>query len=91
MELVEINENNYDEFYDLLECDFPFEERRTRIDLREVFENNDNYHVCYVHFENIFTGYLAYWEFEEFVYFEHFSILKSPLFSKLKSHMMKFQ
>jgi len=77
MELEKITNNNFDMFYQLLEEDFIYDERRTYKDQLDLLKNTS--FNCYNIFDKNLKqniGYICYWNFEDFIFGEHFAIHK---------------
>lgn len=74
--LISINTfHNYYPFVEgLLHSAFPKEERRDTIQQREYTDNNDKFSCYLIKDNNLPIGLLTCWDFEEFIYIEHFAI-----------------
>ena len=75
MEVERIKKEDFDSFYKLLEQDFPYEERKSREDELEAF-SHPNFHPYFVFKDNVFVGYFCHWDFNDFIFGEHFAIVK---------------
>ena len=75
MELKTISKAEYDKYFALLEDDFCLEERKTKIDELAAFEDK-NFSPNFIYEDGKLIGYACYWEFEDFLFIEHFAILK---------------
>lgn len=73
--LKRITQQDFKQFYSLLEQDFCFLERK---DYQEELASfgNSNFVPAFIFSDNKCVGYVCYWEFEEFLFVEHFAILK---------------
>lgn len=68
------NKNHYyTTFRTLYENSFPIYEQRT-IEQEELAFNSENYSLDIYEHENKFIGFISYWEFETYIYIEHFAI-----------------
>lgn len=69
---------NFESFWKIYEESFPPDERRSKEQQLEIF-NADNYEVIEIkdESENLLVGFIAYWEFEEFIFVEHFAVASS--------------
>lgn len=76
MELKKISKNEYDKYFSLLEDDFVLEERRTKEDEFAAFDNQA-FSPNFIYENGNLIGYACFWEFDEFVFVEHFAILKN--------------
>ena len=80
MKLIEIETVSaigYPLFEKLLKASFPVAEYRDMKELRGVVERNGLFHLLSLEEENRIVGFISYWEFESFVYVEHFVIDES--------------
>lgn len=68
-----IKEEEFSDFWDLYESSFPMIEKRT-IEQEEVILANSFYHLDVFYDEDNFIGFLSYWEFDAYLYVEHFAI-----------------
>lgn len=75
MELKTISKAEYDKYFALLEDDFCLEERKTKLDELAAFEDK-NFSPNFIYEDGKLIGYACYWEFEDFLFVEHFAILK---------------
>lgn len=75
MELVKVKKEELDYFYSLLEQDFCFEERKTKEKVLKDF-SNPSFKPCFIKKDNEIVGYFSYWEFDSFIFGEHFAVLK---------------
>lgn len=74
-ELRAVNKDNFNNFYKLLEQDFCLEERRSKIDQIRALENS-NFYSDFIYEKKQLVGYICYWKLNDFIFIEHFSILK---------------
>ena len=75
MKFVSITKNEFEKYYNLLQDDFCFEERKAKQDELKALSNK-YYKPCFIYDDEKLVGYFCYWEFEDFMYVEHFAILK---------------
>lgn len=75
MKIKRIDISEFEFFYDLLEEDFPWEERKTREDELRSFSNLE-FNPCFIIKKNQLVGYFCYWDFADFIFGEHFAIVK---------------
>ena len=88
MKIKKINHNNFDLFYSLLEKDFCFEERKTKQDqFNSLSKKQFNPHFIYK--DNNIIGYFCWWDFDDFVFGEHFAILPEIRNRGLGSEFLK--
>lgn len=73
--LKKMSMQEFDGFYCKLEEDFCFSERKSYQDERRAFEKPD-FMPAYICIDGKTVGYICYWEYEEFLYVEHFAMLK---------------
>lgn len=59
---------------DLLKASFPREERRELLLQREYTDHNSRFHHNILLNKDESIGFLSYWDFDDFVYVEHFAI-----------------
>ncbi len=65
--------DRFDEMFEILEQSFPADERRPREQQLKLFEIPE-YKVFFEGEEEKIMGFMALWEFEDFVYIEHFAL-----------------
>ncbi len=70
IEKLDISE--FDEMYSIMEKSFPLEEYRPYNEQKELFENE--YYKVYVEKDTFVKGFIAVWDFAEFLYIEHFAV-----------------
>ncbi|HOF98263.1 MAG TPA: GNAT family N-acetyltransferase [Paludibacteraceae bacterium] len=63
----------FQQFYRLYSSAFPENERRSLQNLEKEL-NNPNFHAYVLMNKNSFVGIFNYWNFEKFIYIEHFAI-----------------
>lgn len=71
---IDINSPGFKEAWHIIESSFPNDERRTRIQQREV-SKKDNYSFITV-FDNELVGIITAWNFDDFIFVEHFVVKK---------------
>lgn len=59
---------------DLYVSSFPKEERRSLELQRELTDHNPNFHNNIILSDNTPVGFISYWDFKDFYYFEHFAV-----------------
>lgn len=74
MELKKITKKDYDEFFSMLESDFCLDERKTKANELKAFDDK-NFSPNFIYENGELVGYVCYWEFENFLYIEHFAIM----------------
>ena len=74
-DLIRIEKCDFDLFYTYLENDFCSSERKTRSDELKAFDT-PAFLPCFIRKDGLTVGYICLWSFEEFIYVEHFAILK---------------
>jgi len=72
--IINTEDANYHQLYDLYRSSFPNNERRDRDSLANVFENESKFNMYALEYENEFVGFFNYWKFSRFYYIEHFAI-----------------
>lgn len=75
MELKKITKNEYDKFFSLLENDFCLDERKTKANELKAFDDS-NFSPNFIFDGETLVGYVCFWEFEKFLFIEHFAILQ---------------
>lgn len=68
-----MQDEKFEEFYCILCESFPEEERRTR-EAQHSLLNQEEYHILEIEQQGRMIGFLAYWDFGEFLYGEHFAL-----------------
>lgn len=78
----------YTTFENLYKNSFPIFEQRT-VEQQEKAFASDKYHLdCYFK-EGLFIGFISYWEFDDYIYIEHFAILRELRGSGYGSTLLK--
>lgn len=76
LRFVNVTEEAFPTVYEKMKAAFPYEERRDYIDQRECLKNNCfNFFELYDNTEAV--GFVALWEYDEFVFLEHIAIDES--------------
>lgn len=88
MKLKKITLNEYDKFFALLESDFCLDERKTKVNELKAFEDS-NFSPNFIYDGKTLVGYVCYWEFEKFLYVEHFAISKEMRGTGVGSKFLK--
>ena len=70
IEKIDITE--FDEMFSIMEKSFPIDEYRPYDEQKALFENE--YYCVYTEKEEKIKGFIAVWEFPEFLYIEHFAV-----------------
>lgn len=73
--LKNIKIEDFDMFYKWMEQDFCFEERRLKEDQLKLLKNPKCYQKFIYKDEKLY-GYICYWQFNDFLFIEHFAILQ---------------
>lgn len=68
------NAHLFEQAFQLYQSSFPVEERRDDLEQQRVLQKDD-YHFDFIMQDNCFVGVMLYWETDNFVYLEHFTIL----------------
>ncbi|WP_010169086.1 GNAT family N-acetyltransferase [Candidatus Epulonipiscium viviparus] len=68
-------DNNYDQGYSLYLENFPPEQSRAPATQKFVL-NDEKYHYDIILVDDVFSGIIMYWEYDEYIYIEHFAICK---------------
>lgn len=91
MELVNIDNIAhplYDSFAKLYSTAFPIFEQRTEAQQTRAF-SHPKYHLSGYKEDNIFIGFISYWNFQEYIYIEHFAIDRQLRGSGYGSQILK--
>ena len=75
MRMERIKENEFERYYTLLEEDFCYDERKSKEDELKAFSNR-SFKPYFIYDNNLMVGYMCYWEFKDFIFGEHFAVLK---------------
>lgn len=73
MELKKISPADFDQVYALMEVSFPLCERRY-YEKQKALLDNPYYAIYALYDENKVRAFMALWDFEDFVFFEHFAV-----------------
>lgn len=74
VEVKNTNDKLFTELYDLYEEAFPTTERRDKNGFMGKMLHEPRFHcTAFIH-DTIFAGFLTYWQFDSFLYVEHFAI-----------------
>ena len=65
----------YRQFKRLYEESFPLSEQRTEFQQKMAFESERYRLVCHEE-NNVLVGFISYWDFDNFIYIEHFAVNK---------------
>lgn len=87
--LVEIEEKDYDSFYEIMKESFPKIERRNYKEQKEIFTNDLFKVIGYKDENNIVIAFISYWNFEKFDYIEHFAVRKDYRGKKIGDNLIK--
>ena len=71
--LIEIYKDDFDSFFKVMEKSFPEIERRTYEGQKELFDESQ-YRVLGYKNNNKVTAFIAFWEFDDFHFIEHFAV-----------------
>ena len=75
MEIKLVTKEDFDLFYSLQEKDFVFEERRSKEDEYQALLD-ERFKPFFIYRNNKIVGYCSCWEFGDFIFGEHFAIIK---------------
>ena len=64
----------YENTYRLYHNSFPAEERRNWAEMELILKTDKRFNMFAFSNDNEFSGFLTFWEFENFVYVEHFAV-----------------
>lgn len=68
-----VSDKWYEEFYTIYSQSFPVYEQRDEKQQECAF-NNTNYHLdCFID-DHKFLAFIAYWDFDNYIYIEHFAV-----------------
>lgn len=76
MNVIPINSSKHRLFHlfaSLYQCSFPIFEQRTSQQQEEAFAN-PQYHLLGYEQDDVFIGFISYWELKSCIYIEHFAI-----------------
>ena len=68
---------HYLDLENLMQIAFPEQERRNKEEQRLYTDTNKRFHCCAITNNEKFIGLITHWDFEEFLYIEHFAIVPS--------------
>lgn len=71
--ITDVKDTQYSAFRRLYEQSFPIFEQRDDMQQAKAFDCAD-YHLDVYHERDDMVGFLAYWEFDNYLYIEHFAI-----------------
>ncbi len=69
-----ISKAEFEQFYSLMKASFPKSERRTKAAFRKLCENETRYKIYALFKEDTLYAFLTVWEFEGFVFGDHFAV-----------------
>lgn len=78
MNKIEVKSNSdkiYPQFKRLYEESFPLAEQRTEFQQKMAFESERYRLICHEE-NNVLAGFISYWDFDNFIYIEHFAVNK---------------
>ena len=76
---------------DLYIQSFPDNERRSIVKFKNLFENNNDFHILGFFEDNDeFIGFISYWDFDTFRYAEHFAVVPEKRNGGLGSQCLKY-
>lgn len=75
MNLEKITKDNFNEFYGLMENDFPESERRTKHDQMKLLDNSKA-SLNFIIKDGQVAGYFVFWDFGDFAFIEHIATKK---------------
>ena len=79
MDLLEITRKQdplYPAFEQVYATSFPLFEQRTEQQQEQAFQS-PNYHLEVYLKDNLFIGFISYWDFSTYVYIEHFAFMRT--------------
>lgn len=71
-----ILKKDYDKIFEIIQQSFPENEYRIYEEQLELLDNN-NYNIIFKKENNQIVCFIAYWEFDNFIFIEHFAVSKS--------------
>lgn len=89
VEYNNINYDNFDEFYEILEEAFPPEERRG-FDNQYKLLDDEMYNILGLYYDNSLVAFITYWDMTDFIYVEHFAVKNSFRNKKIGSKMLEY-
>lgn len=73
LEIMRKQDPLYPTFEQIYTASFPLFEQRTEEQQEQAFQS-PNYHLVVYLKDNLFIGFISYWDFSTYVYIEHFAI-----------------
>lgn len=67
---------DYDKIFEIIQQSFPENEYRIYEEQLKLLDNN-NYNIIFKKENNQIVCFIAYWEFDSFLFIEHFAVSKS--------------
>lgn len=72
-QLEKLQENEFEEVWEIMEASFPVDERRTKEGQKDLMKKEE-YSLYGYRKEGRLAAFFAIWEFAEFVFIEHFAV-----------------
>lgn len=87
--LKRINKEDFSSFFELMEKSFPSTERRSCEDQRNLFKENSYKVFGHKDSNGKVVAFIATWEFEDFIFIEHFAVHSKMRCNGIGSVMLK--
>lgn len=79
----------YENIFRLYHSSFPAKERRAWAEMDLIMNTDERFNMLIFTIDNEFCGFLSYWNFESFVYVEHFAVAETKRDQGLGKQIMK--
>lgn len=76
-EIKSITKDDFESFFRVMKNSFPEIERRTDKGQKALFNENEYRVIGYKDKNDDVTAFIAFWDFEDFIFIEHFAVDKS--------------
>lgn len=86
--LKPIHLSEFNKYYELLENDFCYAERKD-YDSEILSFQNKSFYPSFIFLKDELVGYICFWKFDSFVFIEHFAILEGKRNQRIGSEFLK--
>ncbi len=87
-EVVKLNEDDFEEVYEIMKEAFPKDEHRKKENQRKLLEKQE-YKLIGVRKENVVVAFIAFWDLKNFIFIEHFAVKEQYRNRKLGGNLLK--
>lgn len=87
--MVNIKEEDFESFFNLLQESFPEIERRNYADQKKLLNKEEYNIVGYKNDKNEVIAFIAYWKFDKYYFIEHFAVKESLRGHKIGTELLK--